>query len=44
MKIKENENFAKANMKDVVKFKVKLLFRLMWYCINKPLDILMEWV
>ena len=44
MKIKENENFAKANIKDVVKFKVILLFKLIWYCINRPIEILLEWV
>ena len=44
MKIKENKNFAKANIKDVVKFKVKWLLKFIWYCINKPLDILMEWM
>lgn len=38
------ENFAKANTKDIVKFKIKLLFKLIWYCINKPLDILMGWM
>ena len=44
MKIKENENFAKANIKDIVKFKVILLFKLIWFCINRPFDILMEWM
>lgn len=44
MKINKDENFAKANIKDVVKFKVILLFKLIWYCINKPLDTLLKWV
>ena len=44
MKIKENKNFAKANIKDVLKFKVILLFKLIWFCINRPFDILMEWM
>ena len=44
MKIKQNKNFAKANIKDVVKFKVIFLFKLIWYCINKPLDTLLKWM
>lgn len=39
-----NKNFAKANIKDVLKFKVILLFKLIWFCINKPLDTLLKWV
>lgn len=44
MRINKDENFARASLKDVVKFKVIFLFKLIWYCINKPLDTLLKWV
>lgn len=40
----ENENFAKATAIDVIKFKIKWVLKLIWFCINKPLDILLEWM
>lgn len=40
----ENENFAKATVIDVIKFKIKWVLKLIWFCINKPLDILLEWM
>jgi len=39
----ENENFKKASVINIAKFKIKWVARAVWYCINKPFDILMEW-
>lgn len=38
-----NENFAKVTAIDVIKFKIKWVARVVWFCINKPLNILLEW-
>ena len=40
MEIKEK--FAKVNMKDIVKFKIKWFLKAVWYCINKPLELLLK--
>ena len=40
----ESDDFKKASVMKVIKFKVKWLLKFIWYCINKPLDILMECV
>lgn len=31
------------SFKNYLKFKAKRLIKILWYCINRPLDILMEW-
>lgn len=41
MRINKDENFAKASLKDVIKYKVKWLLKTLWFCINRPFDILM---
>lgn len=40
----ENVDFKKATAIDVIKFKIKWVLKMLWYCINKPLDILLEWL
>ena len=40
----ENENFKKASVINIFKFKIKWVLKVAWYCINRPVDILMEWV
>lgn len=40
----ESDDFKKASAMKVIKFKVKWLLKFIWYGINKPLDILMEWM
>ena len=30
-----------AKLKDVIKYKVKWLLKTLWFCINRPFDILM---
>ena len=37
-----NENFAKATAIDVIKFKIKWVLKVVWYCVNMPLDILLK--
>ena len=43
MEIKENKKFAKATIKDVIWHKIKWVFKLIWYCINRPIEILLKW-
>ena len=31
------------SLKNYLKFKFKWVARVVWFCINKPLDILLEW-
>lgn len=38
------KNFAKASVINIVKFKIKWGARVVWYCINKPIEILLKWV
>lgn len=38
----ENKNFAKATAIDVIKFKIKWVFKVLWYCINRPIEILLK--
>ena len=40
----ENENFARATLKDVIKYKVKWSLKTFWFCINRPIDLLLECV
>jgi len=40
----KNRNFKKANIANVIKYKIKWLLKTIWVCINKPFDILMEWM
>lgn len=42
--ILKNKNFKKATFLDVAKFKIIWVARVVWYCINMPLDILLEWL
>ena len=44
MKINEDETFARATLLDLIKYKIKWLLKTIWVCINKPFDILMEWM
>ena len=37
MEIKENKKFAKVNMRDVIKNKIKWIFKILWLCLNYPL-------
>ena len=39
----ENENFKKASVINIIKFKIKWALKVVWYCINKPIDLLLEW-
>lgn len=40
----KNSDFKKANIVNVIKYKIKWLLKTIWVCINKPFDILMEWM
>ena len=40
----KSDDFKKASVMKVIKFKVKWLLKLIWYCINRPIEILLEWV
>ena len=44
MEIKENKKIAKATFIDVIKFKIKLVFKILWLCLNYPFDKLLEWM
>lgn len=44
MEIKENKKFAKVNMRDVIKHKIKWVFKILWLCFNYPFDKLLEWM
>mgnify|MGYP000881008604 CR=1 FL=1 len=39
----KSDDFKKASVMNVIKFKVKWLLKLIWYCINRPIEILLEW-
>lgn len=39
----KSDDFKKASVMKVVKFKVKWLLKLILYCINRPIEILLEW-
>ena len=40
----ENKKFKKVIFFNYLKFKIKWVFKVLWYCINRPFDILMEWM
>ena len=40
----KKKNFKKVTFFNYLKFKVKWLLKVVWYCINKPLDILLKWI
>ena len=44
MKINEDETFARATLVNVIKYKIRWLLKVFWYGLNKPLDILLEWM
>lgn len=44
MEIKENKKFAKVNMRDVIKHKIKLVFKILWLCLNYPFKKLESWM
>lgn len=44
MEIKENKKFAKVNMRDVIKHKIKWVFKILWLCLNYPFHKLLEWM
>ena len=44
MEIKENKNFAKVHMRDVIKNIIKSVFKILWLCLNYPFDKLLEWM
>ena len=44
MEIKENKKFAKVNMRDVIKHKIKWVFKILWLCLNYPFDKLLAWM
>ena len=44
MEIKENKKIAKATFIDVIKFKIKLVFKILWLCLNYPFDKLLAWM
>lgn len=31
------------SFKNYLNFKIKWFFKVIWYCINRPFDVLMEW-
>lgn len=37
-----NEDFKKASFKDVIKFKIKWIVKIIWKCVNYPFDRLEE--
>ncbi|WP_261786449.1 hypothetical protein [Fusobacterium nucleatum] len=39
----KSDDFKKASVMKVIKFKVKWLLKLIWYCINRPIEILLKW-
>ena len=40
----ENKNFKKTTAIEVIKFKIKWVFKLIWYCLNRPIDLLLKWL
>ena len=40
----KNKKFAKATIKDVIWHKIKWVFKLIWYCLNRPIDLLLKWL
>jgi hypothetical protein len=36
--------YRELSFKNYLKFKIKWVFKVLWYCINRPFDILMEWM
>ena len=39
----KDKNFKKATFLDVAKFKIIWVARVVWYCINRPIEILLKW-
>lgn len=37
-------DYMQVSLKRYLKFKAKRLIKILWYHINKPIDMLMEWV
>ncbi|MCW0263100.1 hypothetical protein [Fusobacterium vincentii] len=44
MEIKENKKIAKATFADVIKFKVKWIFKILWSVINYPFDLFDKYI
>ena len=40
----KNKKIKKVTFFNYLKFKIKWVFKVLWYCINRPFDILMEWM
>ena len=40
----KNKKFKKVTFLNYLKFKIKWVFKVLWYCINRPFDILMGWM
>ena len=38
----KSDDFKKASVMKVIKFKVKWLLKLIWYSINRPIEILLK--
>ena len=38
------EKFAKASVINIIKFKIKWVARVVWFCINRHIEILLKWV
>lgn len=37
-----NEDFKKASFWQIVKFKIIWLIKILWLCVNKPFDLLID--
>jgi hypothetical protein len=40
----KNKKFKKVTFLNYLKFKIKWVLKVLWYCINRPFDILMGWM
>ncbi len=36
--------FKKASFLQIVKFKIKRIVKILWFCINYPFDLLEKWM
>lgn len=35
--------YMELSLKNYLKFKIKWVLKVLWYCINKPIEILLKW-
>lgn len=37
-----NEDFKKASIGNIIKFKIIWIVKILWLCVNKPFDLLID--